>query len=141
MKLTEQLVSHGIAVELKDLGFDEECLYTVFLDKEGEIFNGHQMEWMKWNSYVPSTNPSLGNCFVAAPFWQQVIDWFRGKHKIHISLPNHYDGWSLDNRNFNNDSCFNSLPIIWYENFYEARKQAVISAIGSLKSYQKLKLV
>lgn len=71
-------VPYEIALKLKELGFDEPCLYTVILeDGVRPVYNGHQMEWIDWNNFIPTTNTSVGKCYTSAPLYQQVIDWFR----------------------------------------------------------------
>jgi hypothetical protein len=113
--MKQQFVPYEIALKLKDKGFDEECLgtyqirsanpsymygkiayYDIETNKvpklciehskiqknsylENEIFNG-----VKWGS-------------IAAPLWQQAIDWFAEKHNIDISTP---PFWSGDGRQY-----------------------------------------
>ena len=68
---------------------------------------------------------------VKAPLYQQLIDWFREKHNIHISIPNYYDGWMIDIRGFkqNINIEYHSEPGVCLEDYKEAREQAVLKCI------------
>ena len=73
-------VPYELAVKLKEKGFDEPCLYTVHKEDAGDVYNGHEMEWVNWNKYG-TTNVS-----VSAPLYQQVTNFFREKYFIHITI-------------------------------------------------------
>ena len=77
-------VPYEIAKQLKEKGFDELCFryynvkdydlplyYQNDLSLEGEDFNDIKYE-------------KIGQ--ISAPLYQQVMDWFRRKHKIHIEI-------------------------------------------------------
>lgn len=114
--MKKQFVTYEIALKLKELGFDEECL-AIYIHKEFRLAN--------------FKSQSESQIMVLSPLWQQVIDWFRTNKKIHISLPNHYDGNSIDIRNFNNDKSYHSMDEDkWYEDYYECR------IISILKSFE-----
>lgn len=82
-------VSYEIAKLLKDKGFDEECLYYYFptgivgetiyklLSKEHEVD-------LDGTSIDKGYKLGLFQLTVPAPLYQQVIDWFREKHGLHI---------------------------------------------------------
>lgn len=78
-------VSCELALKLKEKGFDEECL-ACFRDV-GHIFS-------RVNNVYPigfcRNSQSQGNInymyHVATPLYQQVIDWFREKHKIIVDV-------------------------------------------------------
>lgn len=140
--IKDLFVTYKIALKLKELGFNlpvHQHYYKKKLDintflvremdaamfpddgKNGvELNSYHERLYLDCNQYDKE--------FVSAPTCYQVIDWFREK-KIHISLPNHYDGYCIDIRNFNNDSSFYSLPNKWYEKYEEACEEAILNAI------------
>lgn len=58
--MKEQFVSSDIAVQLKELGFDEECL--AYWDHTYKTFN---LQWCRYNMHSATK----------LPLWQQAIDW------------------------------------------------------------------
>jgi len=72
-------VPYELAVKLKEKGFDEECLGYFDVDKGYTL--GYYLCYREesFNSFL-----SEG---IAAPLYQQVLDWLREKHDIHIELP------------------------------------------------------
>lgn len=95
--MREQFVPYEIALKLKEKGFDEPCLL-----QEGYIFSyfgeskyrfhsqltggpfGTDLKGKK-NSDLKGELPKYKD-WVLIPLWQQVIDWFRTKHNIDISV-------------------------------------------------------
>lgn len=133
--MKEQFVTYEIALKLKELGFDEECL-TSF--EPGWNFNMPSGR-TKNNSNYPKENVINQKC--AAPLWQQVIDWFRKKHDVHIIFSvnpystdiNQVYGYKIyaDN-NLSGLKC-----VINYEclmlHFIEAIERAILTAIELCK--------
>lgn len=70
-------VSYEIALKVKELGFIEPCF-------------GEYRQWDGCNPYlhIEGFNNSKGRFTVecSAPLYQQVIDWFREKHNILITV-------------------------------------------------------
>ena len=80
--MKKQFVTYEIALKLKELGFDEECFGR---------YEGADYYLEKWNEVkLEPTHTTSQNTFswqlASAPLWQQVIDWLREKHNIHISI-------------------------------------------------------
>lgn len=69
-KVKEQFVSYEIALKLKELGFDEECL-------------GSYCQTPKFDEGTFSLGREYS---IKAPLWQQVIAWFRDNYDIHIGF-------------------------------------------------------
>ena len=66
MKVSHEFIPYEQALELKELGFDEECLkYWVLVSDRYELFKD-----------------KLTNDDVPAPLYQQAFRWFREKHKL-----------------------------------------------------------
>ena len=78
--MREQFVTYEIALKLKELGFDEECLTSFDPGWNFNMPSGRT----KNNSNYPKENVTNQKC--AAPLWQQAIDWFREKYKINCIL-------------------------------------------------------
>lgn len=117
-------VPYEIAVIAKEKGFDEPCLgyYTPTKQwmNQGNKFNPnphfHGPNWSANNDkfYFKYVKNSFGDrdanvknsCFtnakqnISVPIYQQLIDWFREKYKLHIEViyrhsnsTNKYEGW------------------------------------------------
>jgi hypothetical protein len=70
--MEEEVVSYEIALALKELGFDKPCFG--YYDKDDK-----SLESFKYFNY------NTLEC-ISAPLRQQVLRWFRDKHKLHISI-------------------------------------------------------
>lgn len=73
----ELFVSYDIALKVKEKGFNEPCLY--YFDEMKDL-GSTSAAWTCWN-----TSTKL----VSMPLHQQVIDWLRIEHCIHI-CPKHH---------------------------------------------------
>jgi len=73
--MKKEFITYEIALRLKELGFDEEC-FMIFRD--GTLKAPALTDWYNHNCRIGNT--------ISAPLWQQVIDWFREKHNIHIEI-------------------------------------------------------
>lgn len=83
-------IPYELATELKAANYDEPCFMTYY--GEGNI-HGHDPDKLYISygtrnsdllAYNYSHGQNKGN--VTAPTYQQVIDWFREKHKLFISI-------------------------------------------------------
>jgi hypothetical protein len=98
--MKEQFVPHELALKLKEKGFDGKCF--CFYRENGQVAEGSICFGLIHNSlegvydYEKHQNP-IRKTIVAAPLWQQVIDWFAEKHNIDISTP---PIWSGDGRQY-----------------------------------------
>lgn len=71
-------VSYEIAKQLKDKGFDEDCLCYYVKEnneKDWELF-------FEGGTFLARDYDQ----FIFAPLYQQVINWFDEKHKLEISI-------------------------------------------------------
>ena len=66
--MEKQFVTYEIALKLKELGFDEECLacFHTFLTTDNKL--------PLFRNFIINKNSAIKN-HVSAPLWQQVIDW------------------------------------------------------------------
>ena len=82
-------VPYEIALQLKEKGFDEFCIGL--FNEEGLQYDGEIYSFPFHNSLTKegAVDPSI----VAAPLYQQVIDWFREKQGIVIELTAYEVGW------------------------------------------------
>ncbi len=84
-------VPYEIAKLLRKKAFDEPCLANYYKEssKMGNLvpYRGYPDEGDEDTNFSTSLNSeSPSNTWIAAPLYQQVIDWFREKHGIHIRV-------------------------------------------------------
>jgi hypothetical protein len=134
--MKDQFVTYQIANKLKAVNFDEPCLGKFnLLNQYLRLFND--------GNFYKNSNCSLND--LTAPLWQQVIDWFREKYDIVISIvpiplylhaENYLFMWQilgykeLGEKDENNGGY----------SYLEAREVAILKAIEVLKSGLILKL-
>ena len=70
-------VPYELAVKLKEKGFDENCF-------------GFYTENLKLCSANLNNINRADKFYISAPLYQQVIDWFREKHKIWLDIESAY---------------------------------------------------
>lgn len=76
---------YNLALLAKEKGFDEECFGWF------QPTNGYNTVQVSWNNETPHKN-SYFNIddpearTIAAPLYQQIIDWFREEHNIVIEI-------------------------------------------------------
>jgi hypothetical protein len=81
--MEKEFVPYELALELKELGFNEECfnLYN-FKTKEFmySIPNVNEVVMFKYNNHNETKH-------ISAPLYQQAFRWFREKYGLVISIP------------------------------------------------------
>ena len=142
--MKDQFVTYEIALKLKELGFNEECLacYTPHLGKGifELISKGTSNEKSGFNERFIKAK-AINGC--AAPLWQQVIDWFRDEPDIVIEITRqkYFDtyansyAYEVVCKVYKNKELEGSVVIrdnknnhIFYS-YEEAREQAILKAI------------
>lgn len=129
--MEKEFVSFKIALALKELGFDEECLG--YFDVQSKMFYLADKDEFNLHKNFPSI-------IVAAPLWQQAVDWFRKKYGIAIIEDLAKESFcSCDEREYHfniiwiNGKRTSDLQkyqkIIYYKSLYEAREQAILKCI------------
>lgn len=134
--MKEQFVTYEIALALKELGFDEECLVYFNNDKYRDLIctceNGMDGDFTV-HHYSGDVN---------APLWQQVIDWFDNKniiigidinpgtlfYRVHLYKRYYHNPGRLVIRKYFLSGEFNN-----FISKEEARKQAILKAIELCK--------
>lgn len=133
-KIKQKFCTYRISLELKELGFDDECIGCFASDcgDESFIFSHKFRQNSKFTHHF------------TAPLWQEAIDWFREKHKLFIVL----DYWgernvksanNLFEKLFGYTICQELLPkekwiTKYYDTYEEAREQAILKAIELCKN-------
>jgi len=125
-EMKKQFVSYEIALALKELRFDDFYMFGWYIKDDGSKF--------------AKSLHIIGNGFfyfnpeycVKAQLWQQVIDWFRTKHKLHITITSQ----SQESWQWHIQFPHDSLNKMWQEDYYsyeEAREAAILEAIKIVK--------
>lgn len=146
--MREQFVTYEIALKLKELGFDKECLAIYTHNNEhysaGTFFlhTPHPFTIEELTPEVQDVRESA--VYILAPLWQQVIDWFREKYYIHIEIRN-YQEYQKDNYayalNFTKDYRYSEketkigmiISRIYHDNYEHAREAAILKSIELCK--------
>lgn len=115
--MTEQFVPKYLALKLKELGFNEECLGRY-------IFKTPELKWSL--QLTINKNNVLGS--VSAPLWGQAFDWFREKHGLYIITQKHYNFWAYSIRKNNHLSTIESFGKN-YKTYEEAREACLTKLI------------
>lgn len=79
--MKKQFVTYKIALELKELGFNELCSAYWFKHEYKS-----EKEQLIWSLVADCDYNSISNSEVSAPLWQQAEEWFRDKHNFHIVI-------------------------------------------------------
>ena len=127
-KMVEQFVTYEIALKLKELGFDEQCICR---------YNAYEV----LKHTISGTNPDMDDYVssnkyddrLLAPLYQQVIDWFRDVYKIHISIIpfNDEEGEQILYEFVIHEFDWNDISdYTYYHSNREAREAAILKAIG-----------
>lgn len=134
--MKRQFVTYDIALQLKKLGFDKPCLayfesvYNGLTQKyTGKLVLGNKPEHLqsyKQLVYIFGRDTQL------APLWQQVIDWFREKHDIHIVITPYNDeeanqilyDFTIFQKDWNDLSDYT-----YYHTLNEVREQSILKCI------------
>jgi hypothetical protein len=88
--MKDKFTTYQIAKELKELGFDEPCFATYMKDACGSKkpfeYDIDYCTKTQMSSGLASHNNLYKNDWVAAPTWQDVIDWLEDKHKLFVDV-------------------------------------------------------
>ena len=134
--MKKQFVTYDIALAMKELGFDEKCCAIY---RKSHLYPILGFE--KFNSVKKSV--------IAAPLWQQCMDWLKEKHGIFvfIDMGKYYDSYEGAYpfqawcKIYKNKELINSITVrnkldnenyIFYS-YKEAREQAILKCIELCK--------
>ncbi len=76
--LQKDFVPYELSLKMKQLGFDEPCMYYVDEQNNSFIYNfqTHTDEFIEW----------CGVTVISTPLFQQAFRWFREEHDLHYQL-------------------------------------------------------
>src|ERR1039457_228403 len=84
--MTKLFVPYKLAEDLKKIGFDEPCL-AMYSDENLDMWLQDQYDLRsegEEDGFQFKNSDYDDSRYVAAPLYQQVIDWFYEKHNIYI---------------------------------------------------------
>ncbi len=129
--MTKLFVSYEIALKLKEKGFNEKCIafykgkyvgdgLHAIGQHEGCSIHGDNYD-SGWNLEYPP---------ILAPLYQQVIDWFREKHGICISIYTSSTGF-MPEFDYLNKKYFGKVAAIEFASldYYETLNKAIEEAL------------
>jgi hypothetical protein len=145
-------VSYTIAKQLKELGYNEPSLMVYYGEGKGEAETGQPKDKM----YLPSGFGKVKNSDlinfpkhniynqgqVTAPLYQQVVDWFREEHGVHISAKYYTfgvkscNGWYYS---FNDGREQGPTIFEKYNSYYDALNAGINEAINQLTIIKQYK--
>ena len=138
--MKEQFATHEIAIQLKNLGFDEDCFGRYFKQEfkvHIQFENVLKLFTNKRILELEIRNPDMPKDQCIAPLWQQVIDWLREKQNICINIePITFDDeptYIFEIINLKNGMLLNDINSS-FEDPNEAHEQAILKAIDIIKS-------
>lgn len=127
-KMEKQFIPYNLALELKNLGFDEECL--------GYYDGNHNFQYMfngrpdKFSNRRMGVSDSIWVGWISAPLYQQVFDWFREKYGLLGFITNsnilgdityHLHINSINNYTIG-VNCVREINIFDIKDYYQARQ-------------------
>jgi len=78
--MEKEFVNYDIALELKELGFDEQC-FGLFVSMNNELLIKEMPNQQESEQYFGG---------ILAPTFSQAFRWFREKYKLHQSIEQYY---------------------------------------------------
>ena len=140
--MENQFVTYEIALKLKELGFDEECIASYYTNikenntakydvrkKLNASFDYNAFTDEDDSGYIRNSDKEY---YISAPLWQQVIDWFREKQNICINIePITFDDeptYIFEIINLKNGRLLNNISNSFTDT-NEALEQAILEAL------------
>ena len=80
MNIQDNFCSYELSKQLKEKGFSEKCFryWLIYPDKNPYLINEE--------TYTNRVLQKIENNCIKAPLYQQVLQWLREKHNIHIHI-------------------------------------------------------
>ena len=129
--MKEQFVPYEIAIKLKEKGFDEPCFGTYGFNniKPKKLYLPEDIR-EEFNERIDVSDivNGINGDDVAAPLWQQVIDWLRTEHNIYLWVYKYYDD-EVEKDLYRFDMKNGGFYSSFYNTSEEARQAAIEHAL------------
>ena len=129
--MEKEFIPYEQALNLKELGFDEQCL--ALYDLDGKI----TIEFVNWKN----AKNRKSNYLIATPLYQQAFRFFREEYKLSCSIEltdnsrhYYYDFTIYDskNRDYNDEDCFDSCKRIYDDGKFGKYEEAELECLKKL---------
>jgi len=133
--MDKEFVPYTEALALKELGFDEPCIYYVDKENEGYIYNFqcHPDEFIEWCACD----------VIKTPLWQQAFKWFREEYNIYVKInlhdPDRVDSWRFTLDYIGGEIVYihKSSPDTYFKTYEEAELECIRKLIEIVKDEEK----
>ena len=126
--MEKQFVTYEIALKLKELEFDEECLASYHNTK---IIGYEKESWLVLNE---DSDQFLESTFICkAPLWQQAFRFFREKYMLSGEIYIFKNFWNFDIEDINNSIQLYTSDITSYSTYEEAELECLVKLIEIVK--------
>jgi hypothetical protein len=123
--MEKEFIPFELALKMKQLGFDEPCMYYVDEQNNSFIYNfqTHPDEFIEW----------CGVTVISTPLFQQAFRWFREKYQLHSTITS----ISQESWQWHITKPGESLGKMYQEDFYtyeEAEQDCLVKLIDIIEN-------
>lgn len=132
-KIEEQFIPYESALELKELGFDEEC-FGYYIESLCSTVVKLEIMYSNYNAGKYITIPE--DFHTNAPLWQQSFNWFREVYSLHSTITS----VSQESWQWHIQMPHDTLDVLWDEDFSsyeEASLECLKTLIEIVKQARK----
>jgi hypothetical protein len=122
--MEREFVTYDIALRLKELGFNEPCFTYFASNSKNTLFDP------TGNTYTNSDFKDQDEIYIAAPLWDQVIDWLIEDYFQFVECKISSYSWAYYTTNTVTFDLIVFAP--GYNNRYEAREAGIIEALDRI---------
>jgi hypothetical protein len=127
--MKKEFIPYELALELKQLGFDEPCLGYWYTEQE---------EFKKIDIQLSSIGFLEGEPdYILAPTYSQAFRWFREKHNIHAWIINAEDNHNVFKPFFRGANIHDQHLVDFYKTYEEAELECLRKLIEIVRSNTK----
>jgi hypothetical protein len=124
--MEKEFVSYGIALKLKELGFDEPCL-TYYYELTSNIRTGLSINIH--NAWTYAGTKKLGTTL--APLYQQAFKWLRNKYGIDFSINTTYSRYN-ENTSKKYSGVIDNKTVFINVGFYDTYEEVELAGLPKM---------
>jgi len=126
--MEKEFISYEEALALKELGFNEPCLFAYNQDDENKLMTAPQLSSYQINT---GKNSDIGKINkVTAPLYQQAFRWFRENYELICNIDIY--SYSHTETNFEFDITNKEMTVSEYSNTNKSYEKAELKALKNL---------